>query len=145
MRLLIFQCRRVMTLRTTLSLVLAFVVVFTLVDGTVSAHHGRPGYGNKQKTLRGVITEVRWVNPHVFIMFDVKEESGDTVRWTGEFSSVTTMISEGMTKNMFKPGDEVVVSGTVAESGDPHSLVVKIQKADGSASLDLSERRGVYQ
>ena len=132
-----------MKVKATLAAATTILAVFAMFNGVASAHHGRAGYGTETKTVRGVVTEVRWVNPHVFLMFDVKDQSAKAVSWTGEFSSVATMLSEGMTKGSCKPGDEVIVTGTVAASGEPHSLVIKIQKADGSSSLDLSARRGV--
>ena len=120
-----------------------FMLIVTMLGGVVSAHHGRAGYyGNTTTKVEGVVTQLVWKNPHVFVMFDVKDDKGNVVQWTGEFSSVTTMLSEGMTRNSFKPGDKIAVTGRAAEGGVPHTLVVKIEKADGSVAIDLSERRG---
>ena len=96
-----------MTIRRTFTALFSIVALFTLFAGILSAHHGRAGYDTKGQgiTLRGVVTEYKWINPHVFLNWNVKNEKGETVEWTGEFSSPTTMISEGMGKTTFKPGE----------------------------------------
>src|SRR5881227_1823596 len=96
------------TMRRTLTVLFSI----TLFAGALSAHHGRAGYDTKGQgvTLRGVVTEYKWINPHVFLNWNVKNEKGEIVEWTGEFSSPTTMISEGMGKTTFKPGDEIIAT-----------------------------------
>ena len=120
------------------------LVVCAMLSTVVLAHHGRAGYGSGDTvtTMKGVVTRLMWVNPHVFVAYDVTDESGNVVGWLGEFSSVQTMLSEGMRRTSFKPGDEVLVTTRPAAGGTPHGLVIKIETVDGSVSVDLSERRG---
>ena len=82
-------------MRTLRPSAVAFAVVtLTLQLGVVaSAHHSRAGYDtakDKLTTLNGVVTEVIWRNPHVFLIWDSKDEKGTVVKWTGEFSSPAT-------------------------------------------------------
>ena len=123
----------------------AVLVMSLMLGGVVSAHHGRAGYDTAAngKVVKGVVAEYRWLNPHVFILWDAKDDKGETVKWTGEFSSPTTMLSEGMSKNTFKPGDEIAVTVIPAKGGTPYGLVLKIARADGKVVVDLSERRGI--
>jgi hypothetical protein len=113
--------------------------------GVASAHHGRAGYDTADKgiTVKGAVTEYRWLNPHVFILWNAKDEKGNTVQWTGEFSSPSSMLSEGMSKASFKPGDEIAVTLVPAKGGQPYGLVLKIVRPDGKVVVDLSERRGL--
>jgi hypothetical protein len=110
-----------------------------------AAHHGRAGYDAQDKgtTVRGVVKEFKWINPHVFITWEAKDAAGKAVEWTGEFSSVSTMLSEGLSRATFKPGDEIAVTVIPAKGGIPYGLVLKIVRANGQTVLDLSERRGV--
>ena len=66
-----------MTIRRTL----AVLFCMTLFAGVLLAHHGRAGYDTKGQgiTLRGVVTEYKWINPHVFLNWNVKNEKGETV------------------------------------------------------------------
>jgi hypothetical protein len=133
------------TMRRTFAILFSVTAMLTLFVGVLSAHHGRAGYDTQGKgiTLRGVVTEYKWINPHVFLNWNVKNDKGETVEWTGEFSSPTTMISEGMGKNTFKAGDEIIATVIPAKGDVKHGLFLKITRPDGQVVVDLSERRGI--
>ena len=44
------------------------------------AHHSFTAEfdGSKTVTLHGVVSKVEWINPHIFVYVDVKDESGKT-------------------------------------------------------------------
>jgi uncharacterized protein DUF6152 len=132
-------------MRKSLTLVCGVIVMSLISSGIASAHHGRAGYDTAEngKVVKGVVTEYRWLNPHVFILWNAKDDKGNTVTWTGEFSSPSSMLSEGMSKSSFKPGDEIAVTVIPAKGGTPYGLVLKIVRPDGKVVVDLSERRGV--
>lgn len=123
---------------------LVLVGAFSMIGGVASAHHGRGGYGSGETTLEGVVTEFRWLNPHVLVFFDVKDDTEKVVHWSGELSSATTMIAAGMSRNSLKPGDEIVITGRPAEAGSPHSLLTSIVKADGTVVLEPGEDGGRF-
>ena len=114
--------------RTVLAAVVMIICV--LYSNVASAHHGRSGYSNTKITVKGTVTELRWKNPHVFVIFDVKDENGEVSSWIGEMSSTSTMIAAGMTKSSLKTGDEITVAGTPAQGGG-HVLVDSILRPDG--------------
>ena len=120
--------------------VFALIVVFAIRNGMVSAHHSRAHYesDDKQKTLKGTVAEYKWRNPHVFVVWSVKDDSGKVVEWTGELSSLTTSIADGLTKNSLKPGDEITVLAIPSRAGTPEALIRKIIKADGKVIVDLT-------
>ena len=121
--------------------VFAVVITFALFAGVVSAHHSRAGYDNKKVvTLKGTVVEVAWRNPHVWVVFGVKDDKGTVVQWTGELSSVSTMLAAGMSKDSLKAGDEIIVTGAPAEAGTPQSLIAKLTKADGTVVVSDSYR-----
>src|SRR5438093_13045502 len=102
-------------MRTGRPSAVAFVVVAVAVvlDAAVSAHHGRARYDTAKErltTLNGVVTAVIWRNPHVYLTWDANDEKGTVVHWTGEFSSPATMISEGLSRDTFKPGDPLTLT-----------------------------------
>jgi Family of unknown function (DUF6152) len=137
-------------MRTSRSLVIAFAVLAAaLLSGAVaSAHHSRAGYDSapgKLVTNNGVVSNVIWRNPHVFVIWDVKDSSGSVVKWTGELSSPTTMISEGMGRDTFKAGDPIAATFMPAKAGTPHGLLIKVVRPDGKVVLDLSERRNLLE
>jgi Family of unknown function (DUF6152) len=125
-----------------------FVTVAFLSGAPVSAHHSRAGYDqakDKLTTLNGVVAEVMWRNPHVYVTWDSKDEKGTVVRWTGELSSTATMLSEGLSRDTFKPGDPLTITFMPTKAGTPQGLVIRIVRPDGKVVLDLSERRGLLE
>src|SRR6185295_10796680 len=50
------------------------------------AHHGTSNYATTAQTvtLSGTVTEFVWSNPHVYVLFDVKDATGNVVHWAGE-------------------------------------------------------------
>lgn len=115
------------------------VMVFPMFAGLVSAHHSVAGYEtqkDREITLRGTVVEFIWRNPHVFLMWNVKDENGKAVQWTGEMSAPTTMIQLGMNRNSLKPGDEIIAVVSPSKTGNPLSLIRKISMADGKLVVD---------
>lgn len=99
-----------------------FVVVVALLTISIPliAHHGNASYDDKVVTLKGTVTEWRWINPHVFLKLDVKGDDGKVVNWTCELVAPSNMINFGFAGDSFKPGDKVtVVTTQVARSGAP--------------------------
>jgi hypothetical protein len=101
------------------SLILAFAM-----------HHSIAGVydSTRQVTIEGLIAEFHFVNPHPFVVLDVKNE-----RWKLEMDNLSELVEVGMTKYTLKPGDRVVVSGSPARSTPPQSLyIMKLDRpADG--------------
>jgi len=129
-----------MTLRRAFLLaVLTLVTVFPPLSGVVLAHHSRAHYGNEESTTKGVVLEYKWRNPHVFIVWAVKDQSGKTTQWIGEMASLTSMIADGMTKDSLKMGDEITVVAFPSKNpGSAEALIKKITKADGTVVIDNS-------
>ena len=123
--------------------IVTFAAMAVLLAGTpVSAHHSRAGVyepNSKMITMKGVVTEWRWRNPHVFLVWNVKDDSGKVVEWIGELSSITSMQSEGLTRTSFKGGEEITVSVAPARSGAPQGQLLKIVMADGKVPVDRTK------
>ena len=113
----------------------AFALVSIVMLGSaLAAHHSQPGFNPNTKPieLKGTVAEYRWRNPHVLFFWDVKDASGKAVRWVGEFGSVPSSIARGMSKDTFKVGEEVTVTGIPATAGTPAIQLRQIVKADGT-------------
>ena len=102
--------------RTTSLLLLGFLAAcFPLF-----AHHGNAAYDTeKTVTVKGVVTEYIWANPHVFVKVDAKDDSGNTLHWVIEAQNLVSQSELGWTNVMFKPGDQVVIDVTPAKNGPP--------------------------
>jgi hypothetical protein len=125
---------------------MALVVMFPMMTGVLSAHHSRAHYGNEESTTVGTVVEYKWRNPHVFVVWEAKDQSGKATQWVGEMASVTSMIADGMTKDSLKPGETItVISFPSKNPGSTEALIKKITKADGTVVVDNSRAPNLRQ
>ena len=84
----------------------------------VSAHHSFAATFDRDKpvTVKAVITEVHWENPHTLMYVDVKDESGNITKWTFESYPPSVLYRKGLRQNRLKPGAEVTLTGFAAKS-----------------------------
>jgi len=99
----------------------AVVIAAVAVLGTrVAAHHGAASFDTtRELTLKGTVTEWIWANPHCFLKFDAKDDTGGVRNWAVEVSNPTDMTRLGWARTSFKFGDEVTVTLQPVKSGAP--------------------------
>ena len=97
------------------------------------AHHGGGIYDTKNPlTMKGTITSFDFVNPHVQIYFDSKDDKGNVVHWACETISPGKLVrGSGWSRTSMKPGDEVTITLNPARAGTPVGNLKKIVFADG--------------
>ncbi|MBX2848621.1 MAG: hypothetical protein KTR16_09880 [Acidiferrobacterales bacterium] len=95
---------------------LFFCLVSTFFVGIAYAHHGSNGQFNRDIKIEvsGVITDVKLVNPHSYVYFNVTDENGETQEWRCEMQAVRELRKNGWTEEMFATGTEVTVAGSQA-------------------------------
>src|SRR5579862_6548744 len=91
---------------TAIRSLLALAVLLS-VSVPLLAHHGNASYENKKLSLKGTVTEWRWINPHVLLKIDVKGDDGKVVNWTCELVAPSNMVNFGYAADSFRPGDQV--------------------------------------
>lgn len=100
--------------------------------GTVFAHHGSAAYEmDKNVTIKGTVTDFQFVNPHVLIYLDVKDDKGQVTNWAGELTSPNRLTRLGWNKTTLKVGDEITMVGAPSKSGAPRMWANKISNANG--------------
>ena len=90
-----------------------------LVGGmTADAHHSISSIydSSRRVTLDGSVTQFQLINPHPFLFIEVKDAQGTTQQWQLEMDNRSELAAIGVTAATFKPGDRVVVSGSLARA-----------------------------
>ena len=98
----------------TCAALLAAVAVTSIVAGPLSAHHSFAMFDmEKEVTYSGVVTEFKWVNPHVHITIDIKAgpnvDSTTVGTWDVEGGSTNIMGRQGWNRVTFKAGDPITL------------------------------------
>jgi len=103
--------------------------------GAAHAHHSVGGEFNVTRTLTlsGVVSDVEWANPHIYILLDVKDAAGTVTQWRLESVPVGMMRKAGLSKTLLLGnGQAASVTAYPARDGTPHlGYLVKITYADG--------------
>jgi len=89
-----------------------------------SAHHSHANYQTLQWTnLTGVVKEVHWLNPHVWVYLDTKDAKGENVQWALEGGSPAALTRGGWKKDTVKVGDDINVKCHIAKDGSNNCLL----------------------
>ena len=76
----------------------------------LSAHHSRAMFDtNVLVSVEGVVTNVEWKNPHMWITLDVPTADGGTESWGFEGSGAASMAASGISPQNLKVGNRVKV------------------------------------
>jgi hypothetical protein len=119
-------------MRTRILAAAAFLVCVLVVSTPLFAHHGSAAFDTTKKvTVKGIVTEWRWANPHCYIRLDAKDDQGNIVHWVGEAENPAFLVSRGWSPRDVKVGDEVTMVLIVAKNGVPIGRVQTVTFADG--------------
>ena len=124
-----------------------FVVAATIWVGAASlaAHHGTTISYDRSKswTLKAVVTDFQYVNPHVQVYFDTTDDKGKVTHWSGELlPNPAMLIRNGWTRKRstaaLAPGTTVVITAAPSRAGGTTCLVSKIESEKGEDLLGLA-------
>ena len=91
-----------------------------IMAAPLGAHHGAASFDTtKELTLQGTVTEWIWANPHCFLKFDAKDDTGTVRNWVVETGNPTDVSRNGWARLSFKVGDTVTVTLQPVKSGAP--------------------------
>lgn len=119
-------------MRNRLITVLTVAVGLLIVSVPLFAHHANAVFDvGKRITVKGIVTEWFWANPHCFLRLDATDENGRVVHWVVETQAPPNMIPFGWSKQSFKPGDEVTVTLEPVKNGQPLGRVLQAVLPNG--------------
>jgi len=123
-------------MRNRFDRLLPVLIVLLMAASTLFAHHSVAGQFDTSKTLtlKGSISKVEWINPHIYVYLDVKEADGTVATWALETLPTAMLRKAGLSKEtvMGQPGETVTVVANPARDGTKRlAWVGKITYADG--------------
>ena len=111
----------------------ATVVVLTGFLPIVSSGYGHHSFSahyniDVEMTLEGVVTDYKFINPHVLVFLDVTNAAGEIEKWIAVTNSPSLFRRRGgLSADSLKAGDAITVAGhpSRANPNDLHiSLIV---------------------
>jgi hypothetical protein len=122
-----------------LVLCLAIISTALMVSPPILAHHGETNYDtDKLVSVKATVTDFQFINPHVQIFLDAKNEKGEMEKWTCEARSPAMLVRNGdWDKNTLKPGDTITAIGFQSKNGAKILRLKKIVLSDGKELPDL--------
>lgn len=116
-------------MRNTLAIVASAIM---LLSAPLLAHHGAAALDTgKEITLKGTVTQWIWSNPHCFLQFDAKDDTGAVRNWAVETQNPTAMTQRGWARSSFKAGDEVTVTVEPVKNGAPIGRLLTVILPNG--------------
>ena len=120
-------------MRNTFAIVASAIM---LLSAPLLAHHGAAALDTgKEITLKGTVTQWIWSNPHCFLQFDAKDDTGAVRNWAVETQNPTAMTQRGWARSSFKAGDEVTVTVEPVKNGAPIGRLLTVILPNGEKRI----------
>ena len=105
-------------MRSTLGIAVAAAGLL-LAALPLAAHHSFAAEfdSNKAVSLQGTVTRLDWMNPHIWVYMDVKDDSGTVAHWQCEGGPPNTLTRNGWSKDSLKVGDQATIEGFRSKDG----------------------------
>jgi len=110
------------------------------------AHHSIAAvYDDGQRvTIEGVVTQFRFVNPHPYVMMEIKDDNGKAQQWKLEMDNRWELVEIGFDSMTLKPGDRIVVTGGPAREQRQSLYIRKLERpADGFSYQQIGQRPSI--
>lgn len=90
--------------------ILTVLLGFSAATAILSAHHSRAMFDvDTLVSVEGVVTDVQWRNPHMWVTLDVPGPDGKMESWGFEGSGAASMVAAGISPQILKVGNKVKI------------------------------------
>ena len=125
-------------MKKVLMLVVASLLTVLSLPG--AAHHSGSMFEDKKTvTLKGVVKEFQYTNPHSWLIVDIDNDDGTTTTWGFEAEGPSTLLRAGIRKGDFKPGTRITITGRPMRDGRPAAYWVKAVREEDGKEFNPSE------
>ena len=109
------------------------VLLAFAMTATAYAHHAAaPVFDmTSQKTVTGVVKQVDWTNPHIWVWLDVPNAAGQPETWGFEGMSPNFLARRGWTRTTLPAGAKITVTFRPLRDGRPGGMFMTGKLEDG--------------
>lgn len=123
-------------------------IAMLISASSLIAHHSPSAIFDMKKpvTIKGTITKVDWVNPHIVMFMDAKGDDGNIVNWKFESNPPRWFTKVGVTRADFAAAIDKTVSVIVvaAIDGSKYGYLRRITFPNGNQiSLEEGEKEEI--
>jgi hypothetical protein len=112
------------------------------------AHHAIAAEFDTTKPIKfaGTVKSVDWMNPHIYVNIETKDEAGKTIVYSVEGGPPNALFRQGWRADSLKVGDKVQVSGVRAKKpGNNRIGTATITMPDGRIFARGTSGNAEYQ
>lgn len=114
-------------------LVVAVLGAALLQAPLAQAHHSNSAfYVTKIITIKGVVKEFKWANPHIWVILAVDDGKGNKVDWKVEGRPPGILLRSGWTPKSIQPGETITIDLSPAKDDTASGLMARVTKEDGT-------------
>jgi hypothetical protein len=121
---------------------LTMILATTFAFATLPAlgHHSFAAQYDRTKpiTLKGTVTKVEWMNPHIYFYIDVTDQAERKTNWAIEGGAPSMLYRNGWRIDSLKVGDKITVEGWLAKDGSNLANMRTATFADGKTVFGAS-------
>jgi len=107
-----------------------FWIVLSLCIGLLGstlplmAHHAVAAEFDTNKPIKftGQVKSVDWMNPHIYVNIETRDEAGKSIVYSVEGGPPNALFRQGWRPDSLKPGDKVEVSGVRAKKSESNRI-----------------------
>src|SRR5437660_4846707 len=109
------------------------------VSVSAFAHHGTfVSYDSANPvTMKAVVTEFHYTNPHIQLYFAVKDEKGEVAHWSAEGPDPAVLVQVGWgrkrTEAALAPGTAITITVAPARNGKPVGTMSNVLLPNGDS------------
>jgi hypothetical protein len=110
------------------------LVAMTTVPTKALAHHFfATEYERESRgTIRGIVEEVSFANPHVRLNVAVRDETGQIQIWAANTVGPNSLAHRGWTSDTIKRGETITVEGFLGRDGAHRVWIQMLESENGS-------------
>jgi hypothetical protein len=111
------------------------LIASLLMFQTAVAHHSFQATYDMDHVIeiKGKLMQMNFRNPHSSVMVMAPDKDGNMQRWGVEWGGASLLMRQGLTRDSFRPGDEVIITGQPSREYTDYRMRMKsiMRPSDG--------------